>query len=165
MTTSTVRRTAQRFAKLTPVTLVLSRLLPRLDRVIRRITKGRVGTAAQLIAPSLVLHSIGAKSGQPREHPLVYAADGDAFVVVGTNFGGERQPAWTSNLLANPEASVGLDGGVTVPVTAHPVTDQAERDRLWALLDDAYVGFASYRRRLADTRAIRMFRLEPHATD
>lgn len=165
MTTSTVRRTAQRFARLTPVTIVLSRLLPRLDRVIRRVTKGRVGTAAQLIAPSLVLHSIGAKSGQPREHPLVYAADGDAFVVVGTNFGGERQPAWTSNLLANPEASVSLDGGVTVPVTAHTVTDQAERDRLWALMDDAYVGFASYRRRLADTRAIRMFRLEPHATD
>jgi len=54
---------------------------------------------------------------------------------------------------------------VTFPVTAHSVTDQDDRDRLWALLDDAYVGFASYRRRLADTRAIRMFRLEPHATD
>jgi deazaflavin-dependent oxidoreductase (nitroreductase family) len=164
MTTSGVRRTAQRFAKLRPVTLVLSRLLPRLDRVIRRVTKGKIGTAAQLIAPSLVLHSIGAKSGQPRENPLVYAADGDAFVVVGTNFGGQRQPAWTSNLLANPEASVSLDG-VTFPVTAHTVTDQGERDRLWALMDDAYVGFASYRRRLADTRAIRMFRLEPHATN
>lgn len=164
MTTSAIRRTAQRLARLTPVTIVLSRLLPRLDRVIRRITKGKVGTAAQLIAPSLVLHSIGAKSGQPREHPLVYAADGDAFVVVGTNFGGERQPAWTSNLLANPEASVSLEG-VTVPVTAHPVTTQSERDRLWVLMDDAYIGFASYRRRLADTRAIRMFRLEPHPTD
>lgn len=159
-----VRRAAQRFAKLTPVTMVLSRVLPRLDKVIRRLTKGRVGTAAQLIAPSLVLHTVGARSGQPREHPLVFAADGDCFVVVGTNFGGQRQPAWTSNLLANPEATVDLDG-VTVPVTAHAVTDQAERDRLWRLLDEAYVGFAAYRRRLADTRAIRMFRLEPHATE
>lgn len=164
MTMSTLQRTLQRVAKLTPVTVLLSRLLPRLDKLIRRVTKGRVGTAAQLVAPSLVLHSVGAKSGQPREHPLVFAADGDGFVVVGTNFGGDRQPAWTSNLLANPEAAVSLEG-VIVPVTAHPVTDQAERDRLWALLDEVYIGFVSYRRRIADTRAIRMFRLEPHATE
>ncbi|WP_433567095.1 nitroreductase/quinone reductase family protein [Nocardia sp. CA-151230] len=67
----------------------------------------------QCISPVL-LNTIGCKSGQRRTSPLVYLRDGDRLVVLGSNFGQDHHPVWTSNLLAQSEATV------TMARTRHP---------------------------------------------
>ena len=85
-------------------------VVPYFDRFVHRITGGRVVTS-QLFVDSLVLTTTGRKSGEPREAPLACAREATgSWLVVGSNFGKEHHPAWTANLLANPEATVGYRG-------------------------------------------------------
>lgn len=56
--------------------------------------------------PSLVLHTIDAKSGIEHNTPLMYCPEGDGrMLVMGSNFALETHPAWTANLLAHPDAA------------------------------------------------------------
>lgn len=136
----------------------VGRLLVPADRLVARLTGGRV--IALGLLPSLLLTTTGRRSGQPRSNPLLYAPDGDAFVVIGSNWGQPRQPAWALNLLAEPAAEVCL-GGVRIPVRAR-LTSGAERDRLWRLLVEQWPAYQTYVRR-AGGRNIPIFRLEPVA--
>lgn len=155
-----VRRAVLDVVRRPAVTRVLSHVLPGLDKAVRRVTGGRVTSAAQAFLPTLVLRSTGARSGLEREHTLVYVRDADGhLLLVGTNFGGDTHPAWTFNLLAHPDATVEVDGRVE-RVTAERVTAD-EMPALWPRFDRVYAGFASYRERIGDTREIRMFRLRP----
>src|ERR1043166_9781739 len=70
-----------------------------------RVSGGRIGGRVGR-APVLLLTTTGRKSGQKRTAPVVYLADGDRMVVINTNAGNERVPAWSLNLEANPEAEV-----------------------------------------------------------
>jgi deazaflavin-dependent oxidoreductase (nitroreductase family) len=155
-----VQRAVLEVVRRPAVTRLMSRFLPGLDRAVRRLTRGRITSTAQAFMPTLVLRSVGARSGLEREHTLVYARD-DAGVplLVGTNFGGDTHPAWTFNLLAYPAATIELDGR-TERVTAMQVPAD-EMPALWPRFDAVYPGFASYRERIGDTREIRMFRLVP----
>lgn len=105
----------------------------------------------------LLLTTIGRRSGQPRATPLLYLPDDERFVVVGSNGGDDRPPAWWLNLRAKPEASV------QVGRTHHRVLARrahgAELEGLWPRLDAAYRYYASYRRRTA--RDIPVVLLEP----
>ncbi len=65
----------------------------------------------------LVLTTIGRKSGQRRQSPLIYTRDGDRLYLFGSNFGQSTHPAWTSSLLANPQAWVTM-AGQEIPVVA-----------------------------------------------
>ena len=58
----------------------------------------------------LVLETTGRRSGQPRRVVLLYMARGDDFVVLASNFGGERPPAWWVNLQADPRGTVYRSG-------------------------------------------------------
>jgi deazaflavin-dependent oxidoreductase (nitroreductase family) len=134
----------------------LSRLGPLLvpaDRVVGRLTRGRV--VALGLVPSLVLTTTGRRSGLPRSNPLLYVADGDAYVLVGSNWGRPAHPAWALNLLAEPRATVTL-GGATFPVRATLVTG-AERERLWRLATRVWPAYDTYVARSG--RAVRVFRL------
>lgn len=114
---------------------------------------GRVGTA-----PVLLLTSIGRKSGQPRTAPVLYMPDGDRFVVINTNAGNKRPPAWSFNLLANPAAEIQV-GRRRIPITAR-VAEGEERARLWQRMNtDWYEGFDTYAEKL--DRDIHVFVLEP----
>ena len=108
--------------------------------------------------PSLILTTTGRRSGQPRRNPLLYVRDGDAFVVIGSNWGKNRQPAWSLNLLADPRATVTI-GGRHLPVEARVATG-AERERLWGLLLAEWPAYETYVER-AGGRDIRVFRLAP----
>ena len=108
-------------------------------------------------APVLLLTTVGRRSGQPRTAPVVYLADGERLVVVGSNAGHERTPAWSLNLEANPLAEVEL-GSDRRRVHAR-VAEGEERAELWRKVNDMYCGFDDYRART--TRAIRLFVLEP----
>lgn len=154
-----LRKVLGPFFALPAVTAFLRRTLPRVDRVVYRLSGGRF-MFIQVLEPAILLETTGAKSGLPRHNPLLYVRDGERFVVVGTNWGQERHPAWSGNLLAHPEAVV-VHRGRRIPVRAGVVTDEAERARLWAQLDDVYVGFRRYREVTRDIRQVRMFALVP----
>jgi len=127
-----------------------------LDRFVGRLTGGRL--IALNLAPCLLLTTTGRRSGQPRTSPLLYAEDGDAFIVLGSNYGQAHQPAWSGNLLANPQAEV-LVKGRRVPVRA-TLVEGAERERLRQLMLERWPAYATYERRAAG-RHLRLFRLDP----
>ena len=106
-----------------------------------RANDGKVGGRFEG-APLLLLHTVGAKSGEPRVNPVVYQADGDKLVVFASFAGQPKNPAWFHNLMAGGPASVEV-GTDTFPVTAR-VTEGAERDRYWSKQKQAMPGFADY---------------------
>lgn len=132
-------------------------LLPPLERFVAWISRGRVQISG-LLVPSLVLHTRGAKSGEPRDAPLMYTPDGQGrAIVAGTNFAGQRHPAWTANLLAHPEAEITVRGR-RMPVRASLVPAD-ERDAVWARIERQWPGYRNYER--SSGRQVRLFRLQP----
>jgi deazaflavin-dependent oxidoreductase (nitroreductase family) len=71
-------------------------------------SRGWVGHHWTVAPSSLLLHTTGRKSGARRSVALVYATDGDSILIVGSNFGQDRPPAWLLNLKANSSAEVNL---------------------------------------------------------
>jgi deazaflavin-dependent oxidoreductase (nitroreductase family) len=135
------------------------RVGPLIDPTISRIRDGRLMHSIYGL-PGMVLHTTGAKSGLARSNPLLYARDGRDFIVVGTNFGQPKHPAWTANLLAHPEAGVEA-AGVVLPVTAHLIEGE-EWDEVFARLVAVYPGYALYLERRGDLPP-RLFRLVPES--
>jgi deazaflavin-dependent oxidoreductase (nitroreductase family) len=132
-------------------------LLPPIERFVTWISRGRVQVSA-LLVPSLVLHTVGARSGEPRDAPLMYTPDGQGrAIVAGTNFAGARHPAWTSNLIAHPDAAITVRGR-RMPVRASLVPDD-ERDAVWARIEAQWPGYRNYER--SSGRQVRLFRLQP----
>ena len=88
----------------------LGRALVPLDRAIQKATGGRWSLVGKASSPSCCSTTTGRKTGQPRDVPLLYARDGEAYVVVASNWGQDHHPAWSRNLLAEPKAAVTVDG-------------------------------------------------------
>ncbi|MEV4642384.1 nitroreductase family deazaflavin-dependent oxidoreductase [Actinoplanes sp. NPDC049548] len=136
----------------------LGRRLAGLDGRIHRLSRGRWSVLGRHQLPTLLITTTGRKSGQARTQPLLYAADGDGYVVVGSNWGQAHHPAWSANLLANPAARVTV-GDREFAVRATLATGE-ERDRLWQLARRIWPGYDAYAER-AEGRQIRIFRLVP----
>jgi deazaflavin-dependent oxidoreductase (nitroreductase family) len=93
-----------------PVAGLSARLLPGLDRVIYRITRGRLTFSAWVTGlPVLRLTTKGARTGEPRTVRVLGIPDGDGFIIVAANFGQRANPAWYHNLRAHPLVSVVAD--------------------------------------------------------
>ena len=131
-------------------------LMP-LDRRLLIRSNGRRTLLGPIGAPTLLLETIGRKSGQPRLSPLLYARDGASVVVVGSNFGQAHHPAWTGNLIADPHAVV-VAGGERIPVTA-ALLEGDEAEAAYQKMVDITSVYAKYRHRT--DRQIRVFRLTP----
>jgi deazaflavin-dependent oxidoreductase (nitroreductase family) len=121
-----------------------------------RVSGGRIGGRVNK-APVLLLITTGRKTGQRRTAPVVYLADGENMVVIGSNAGHTRTPAWSLNLQANPEAEVEV-GRKKLPVRARVATGE-ERADLWRKHNEQYAGFDEYEART--DRDIALFVLEP----
>jgi deazaflavin-dependent oxidoreductase (nitroreductase family) len=104
----------------------------------------------------LLLTTTGARSGEPRVLPLGYTRDGDRWVVVGSNSGHPRDPAWLANIRADPHVIVEV-GTETFPAIASIATG-AERQRLWEAHIAAIPAFAEYETMVA--REIQVVTLE-----
>jgi len=94
----------------------------------------------------LLLHTVGARSGEPRTSPVAYFRDGERYLVVASAAGRDQHPAWYFNLLAHPEvtAEVWADDAIDAfPATAAPLEGE-ERDALWAQITAQAPGFADY---------------------
>ena len=131
-------------------------VMPRLERVTRVFNHGRTPISGAIV-PSLVLHTTGAKSGEPRRTELMYCPDGADMLIVGSNFAGQRHPAWTANLAAEPLAAVEVKGR-RIDVTAARVPE-SEREATWVLLERNWPGYRGYERSAG--RELRIFRLTP----
>lgn len=106
----------------------------------------------------LVLHHVGAKSGQERVVPLVYQPVGDALAIFASFGGAPQHPAWYHNLVAHPEVDVEV-GTETIPVRAK-VLDGQERTDIWERQKIDVPGFADYDTKVAGIRDIPVVLLE-----
>jgi deazaflavin-dependent oxidoreductase (nitroreductase family) len=132
-------------------------VFPAIDRWLIPRTRGRLKVA--LGQPMLLLHTRGARSGEPRTTPLLYTPLDNAFIVVASKAGAEHHPAWYHNIRAHPDAvSVEFDGR---RVAVRPrIVEGAERNELWQRVNDNYNGYETYARR-AGGRVIPLIVLDP----
>ena len=96
-------------------------------------------------ATSLLLTTTGRKSGEPRTSALIFAADGDDFLVVASMGGAPQHPSWYLNLTANPEAEVQVKAD-HVAVTARTASDD-EKPRLWKIVTEQWPNYDVYQTR------------------
>ena len=121
--------------------LMLMRTIAVIHRSLYRLTGGTLG--GRLAGnPMLLLTTTGRKTGKPRTTPLQYMRDGENLVVVASNGGNARHPAWWFNIGANASATVQV-GKETKRVHAETANEE-ERSRLWPLLIAAYSGYQDY---------------------
>jgi len=130
-------------------------MVGKLNAPIYRLTRGRVGGKLGR-APILLLTTTGRKSGKQRTAPVLYLADGANFVVINTNAGNEKTPAWSLNLRTNPEAAVEV-GGRRVEVRSRLAKGE-ERAVLWRRHMQQYSGWEFYESKL--DREVGVFVLE-----
>ena len=135
-------------------------LAPRVDKFLIPRTNGHLSTMGRDKVG--LVTTIGAKSGRPRPHPLTLIDDGDGLLAIGSNYGGEKHPGWSANLLAHPDCIVEVNGP-PAPYRAE-LLDGDERAAAWATAVDVYAGYENYRVNCAP-RQIRIFRLRPVASD
>ena len=119
-----------------------------------RANEGRVGGPFEG-APVLLLHTIGAKSGQTRVNPMMYLREGDRLFVFASKAGADTHPDWYHNLIAKPAVSVEI-GTETLSGTASPLGED-ERRRVYAIQAERFPGFAEYEKKT--TRVISVVEL------
>lgn len=125
----------------------LIRLISILHRFLYRMSGGRIGSRVPGGMQMLLLTTIGRKSGQPRTTPLLYVPDAERLIVIASNGGDDRDPAWWLNLLAWPEAVVQL-GPERFPAHARRAEGH-EGELLFAKLVASHGPFEQYRKRTA----------------
>jgi deazaflavin-dependent oxidoreductase (nitroreductase family) len=134
-------------------------LITRVHRFIYVRSGGRIGSTL-LSMKMLLLITVGRKSGQLRRTPLLYIVDAGRCIVVASNAGDPRDPAWWLNLQAKPSAQAQI-GRERVEVTWRKA-DAAESDELWPKLTESYPFYPRYRERAG--REIPIVILEPAET-
>ncbi|WP_433754979.1 nitroreductase/quinone reductase family protein [Nocardia sp. CA-135398] len=133
-----------------------------IHRTVITLSGGILGTTFKGM-PTLILTTIGRKSGRP--HTVVLTApiiDGDTIIIVASRGGDPTNPAWLHNLRANPEVRVSLEHGPNRPMTAR-ILSPAERDKLWPDVIAAHPGYADYQE--MTTRTIPLVALAPLADE
>ena len=116
----------------------------KLDPPLMRATGGRLGF--DLMIPTALLETRGARSGKRRRNVVIYFHDGERVTIVASKLGLPEHPAWFHNLVADPDVTFG-----GIPMRATVVADEAERQRLWMLADQVFGPYAAYRREAAKT--------------
>jgi deazaflavin-dependent oxidoreductase (nitroreductase family) len=133
----------------------------RVHEAIYKGTDGRLGHN-MIGVPCLLLRTTGRKSGQLRTNSLVYARDGDDYIVVGSVGGGPNNPGWIHNLRANPEAEIQV-GRERKKVRARELgKDDSDYARLWKIANDGNKGrYDEYQKKTS--RVIPVVALTPTA--
>jgi deazaflavin-dependent oxidoreductase (nitroreductase family) len=91
---------------------------------------------------TLLLTTRGRKSGKPRRTALIYAQDGDRYVLVGSNGGSPRHPAWYLNVVEHPEVAVQV-GADKFIARARTATSE-EKPALWEQAASAFPLYNTY---------------------
>ena len=133
---------------------------PRFHPIHRRLYRwsgGRGPVSRALGMDMILVTAVGRKSGEPRTIPLGAVRDGSSWILIASNAGKPRMPAWAHNLRATPRVRVEHRGAVA-DFRAQEATGDAWT-RLWAIVTSAYPGYDVYRART--DRPIPLFVLEP----
>jgi deazaflavin-dependent oxidoreductase (nitroreductase family) len=110
-------------------------------RMLRKIHAGRGSFMGMDV---LILNTVGRRSGQPRQTPVAWFADGEGARLVVASGGGSQHPDWHANLMAHPDqASIQLPGGDAVPVTPRRL-DGADREQAWQRITAAQPRLGKY---------------------
>ncbi|MGH0031478.1 MAG: nitroreductase family deazaflavin-dependent oxidoreductase [Myxococcota bacterium] len=131
-------------------------LVTRVQRFLYLKTGGAVGASIGGMQ-ILLLTSVGRRTGHQRITPLLYVEDGERLVVVASNAGDDRHPAWWYNLEQTPNARVQIRREHREVLARRATPEEAER--LWPTLVAAYRPYEDYRRRTG--REIPIVLLEP----
>ena len=111
------------------------RLFARAHDTLYQRTGGRIGHRIPGAPNSLLLHTVGAKTGLPRTNSLSYARDGASYLVVASNGGDRRSPGWLHNLKADPQVEINVGprrfGATAVTVGA----GEPDYARLWRIVN------------------------------
>ncbi len=113
-----------------------------------RRSGGKIG-GKMFGASVLLLTTTGRKSGRSWTVPVLYQPDDDRWVIIASNGGNAKHPAWWLNLRSQPDACVQI-GRETYPVTAVETTGE-EREHLWRRMADAYKGYDGYAQKTTRT--------------
>ena len=140
-------------------TWLLADNLQRIDKPMLRLTHNRTSFTSLLAGlPVVVLNTIGARTGLPRQTPLVAIQDGERIILIASYFGNTHHPAWYHNLIAHPEVRVSVKG-MAGDYFARPLSG-GEREKYWCIAVDAYHGYRRYKQKAGD-REIPVIMLEP----
>ncbi|MER7991183.1 nitroreductase family deazaflavin-dependent oxidoreductase [Streptomyces noursei] len=149
-------RLVQKISSTRTFARVAPHVIPALDRAVHRLSGGKALLSTRML-PGVVLTATGARSGLPRSTPLAcMPRDDGGWLLIGSNFGRPGHPAWTGNLIKNPDAEVSWRGR-DIPVRARLLTGE-ERARAWRAALEFWPPYAAYQARLE--REIRLFRLD-----
>ncbi len=110
-----------------------------------RETGGKVGHVWKEGSTVLLLTTTGRRTGEPRTIPLIYAQDGDRYVIVASKGGAPKHPGWYRNLAKNPEVELQVLDEV-FPARARTAEGE-ERERLWAKANEVWPHYAEYAER------------------
>jgi deazaflavin-dependent oxidoreductase (nitroreductase family) len=136
---------------------VVAPVFPPLQRALFRLMRGRFNIT-DILVPSVMLYTTGARTGRRRETPLLCVPQPDgSFLVAGSNWAQPHHPAWSANLLAHPDAEVAYRGR-HLAVRA-VLLDDAEKAAAWPQFEAYLPGYRQYEARSG--RSVRMFRLTP----
>ncbi|RLP92809.1 nitroreductase family deazaflavin-dependent oxidoreductase [Micromonospora sp. BL4] len=94
---------------------------------------------------TLLLTTRGRHSGKRRRTALIYGRDGDDYLVVGSQGGAPKHPAWVLNLLAEPQVEVQV-GAETFPARARLATP-GEKQRMWSAMTAIWPAYDDYQAR------------------
>ena len=110
-----------------------------------RLSKGRLRFGFFLAGdmPVLAITTKGRKSGEQRSSVVAYVREGDNYMVIASNAGTDRPPAWWLNLQADPDAEIDAEGE-RVAVRARRAEGE-ERERLWRRFVEENEDFEAYR--------------------
>jgi len=108
--------------------------------------------------PVVIVTHRGRMTGAIRKTPLMRVKEGDNYILVGSQGGAPKDPAWVHNLRADPHIEL-RDETIVRSMLAREVNDMTERARLWTLAVAAYPPYAEYQARTK--RQIPLFVAEP----
>jgi deazaflavin-dependent oxidoreductase (nitroreductase family) len=132
----------------------LAPVIVRLDAWLHKVSGGRLSLVRLAGMPSLRLVTVGRRTGLPRANDLLYTPYGSDYVVIGSGWGKPNHPAWTLNLMAEPEATVVVKGR-SVPVVARQVHG-SELVEIWDLALRNWPAY-TMEHRLSGNREFRVF--------
>jgi deazaflavin-dependent oxidoreductase (nitroreductase family) len=117
------------------------------NQMIRRFRRTAATNGKTMGMNGLVLTTVGAKTGQPRQTMLGTFPDGDgAWLIVASAGGQMKNPAWYHNLAAHPDQVRIEVGGKTVNVAASQLNGE-ERDAAWQRITAAQPRYAGYEKK------------------
>jgi deazaflavin-dependent oxidoreductase (nitroreductase family) len=153
-----LQKRLHRFFMQQSVTALFAPWIHRVDNTLLNWTNGKLSATQILGWPIIQLTTIGAKTNQPRTMPLLGIFDQGKIALIASSLGRERNPAWFSNLQANPKCEV-LFQGKKGTYLAREV-EREEYVQFWQLGVSYYEGYDKYKQR-AGHRHIPIMLLEP----